>query len=116
VKTDAEALAAYFEAWRDGWPLPDGWFRDGDSWMRYGFGGSKRITHDTVLDIDDIDIQALIGTLVVELASLPGWVGLSKMRPEEGSPWLCRVGQRKWGAASPLCVIVLAWIVLEATK
>lgn len=117
MNTDAEALAAYFEDWRDGDPVPGGWeysvyyssqnFNGNAAAMPAWFrreDASTVVMHDCP---EDLDIQALTGLLVVELAKKGK---LEIFPPNEHYPWV--VATEYWLFKSQptlLCALVSAW-------
>lgn len=107
MNTDTDALAAYFEAWRDGWPVPDGWHRvqygDEPEWEYRTPGCASGFKH-----LRGYHFQALAGVLVAELARRECrlvfgfvkqcWYVLGHERDEQVSD-----------GTTPLCALVAAW-------
>lgn len=117
MNSDTDALAAYFEAWREGWPVPS----CVQSLLRlqgpaFVAGFYKQHPQEPCEDV----AEALTGVLVVELARR-GLELSHYVCPEygpSGADWRVAddstVGGFEIEGRTPLCALVAAW--LEVSK
>ncbi|MEM9167015.1 MAG: hypothetical protein AAGB48_08310 [Planctomycetota bacterium] len=132
---DTDAFAHYFEHHQDGWPVVDGWNNDRGCWASWYLDTFKKPSdapahwhrrgYDLVglseefLPPEPIDIQALTGLLVVELAKKYGCVLLYDTRELE---WQIQDNEcdRVASGELPLSTAVDAWMQIhglpEASK
>lgn len=115
---DTAAHARYYEHWQPGWPVVDGWVNwewDGDDmWcvMPAGLFKNRLRTSDRPLPID---IQALAGVLVGEIAKMFPILGVHLATVGKG--WQLRINQEVFGEGHTLAdCAVNAWIALHPAK